>query len=371
MGQETFTGDVAFQQRGHTGVVTLNRPQSLNALTSLMCESILVQLEDWAEDPTVTQVLIRGAGERGLCAGGDIASLYHDMVASQDHSNEQVLPGATPSYQDHLPADDFFAAEYAMNLTIAQYSKPVVALMDGVVLGGGVGISAHASHRLVTERSKIGMPETGIGFVPDVGASYLLARAPQDIGLHLGLTGEFIDAADAIALGLADYRVGSVDLPNIIEALDEEDAEQVSQRFAQPQGESNWLQQAEWVRHVYSAGSFEEAYARLEQREEPQAAEAAELLRRRSPTMVKVAYRSIRSAAQLSLAEALEQEFRIAVHALRSHDLKEGVRAQIIDKDRNPQWSPGSFADVPQQLVDQYFSAVPGKELDVRSGRIR
>jgi enoyl-CoA hydratase len=364
MGRETFTGDVAFEVRGHLGIITLNRPKALNSLTGLMCESIRVQLEDWADDAAVVQVLIRGAGDRGLCAGGDVASVYREMIELEEQDGGTLLPEGPPGYHADFAAEAFFASEYAMNHYIARYPKPFIALMDGVVLGGGVGVSAHGSHRIVTERSRIGMPETTIGFSPDVGGTYLLGRAPGELGVHAGLTGVHLSAADAIHLGLADYFMASEYIDAVIQALASEAVDDVLQQFVQ-EPEPSALGSADWVNQAYSLGNPVEVINALEEFGDkvPEAAETARTLRKKSPTMVHVAFRAIRAARDMALEDVLSQEYTIAVHALRSHDFREGIRAQLIDKDRSPHWQPASLEAVGDQLVEQYFTPVPAKQL--------
>ena len=194
--------EVLFERRGRLGVVTLNRPRAVNALTAGMAAAMLEQLTLWAEDDAVAAVLVRGAGDRGLCAGGDIVAIYQDMLDGGD---------ATA---------DFWADEYRLNLLISEYPKPYVAFMDGLVLGGGVGISAHGSVRIVTERTRTGMPETTIGFAPDVGGTLLLSRSPGEAGTHAALTGAHLNGADALFLGLADHFVPSARLPELAAALE-------------------------------------------------------------------------------------------------------------------------------------------------------
>ncbi|WP_120003872.1 enoyl-CoA hydratase/isomerase family protein [Nesterenkonia muleiensis] len=364
MGRETYTGDVAFEVRGHLGLITLNRPKALNSLTELMCESIRVQLEDWADDAAVAQVLIRGAGERGLCAGGDVASIHHEMVELQERDGGGLLPEGTPGYQADFRAESFFAIEYGMNLCIAEYPKPYIAFMDGVVLGGGVGVSAHGSHRIVTERSRIGMPETTIGFSPDVGGTYLLSRAPGYSGVHAGITGTHLSGADALYLGLADVYVPSASLEHLTQALAAEPVDEALPRFTAQAPDSEFAA-AEWIDQAYSHADLSDVVAELEERgkDAPEAAAAAETLRSKSPTMASVAFHAIQRARELTLQGALSQEYTIAVHALRSHDFREGIRAQLIDKDRSPQWRPASLEAVDKDLVAHYFTPVPGKLL--------
>ena len=367
MGRETYTGDVAFEVRGHLGIITLNRPKALNSLTQLMVESIKIQLQDWAYDDEVAQVLIRGAGDRGLSAGGDVAGIYWEMVEYQDLDGGPLLPEGKPAFGAEFPAEQFFAVEYAMNLTIAEYPKPFVALMDGVVLGGGIGVSGHGSHRVVTERSRIGMPETTIGLSPDVGGTYLLARAPGQLGVHAGITGVHLSAADGIHLGLADTYVPSESLEELTQALTTQPVEEALSAFSQ-ECERSSLADADWIDQAYSHRDLADVLAALDEMAEsvPEAGEAAKQLRSKSPTMVKVAFEAIHRARHLNIAEALTQEFAVTMYALRSHDFREGIRAQLIDKDRSPQWNPATLEDVDDELVAHYFSEVPGRVLTLR-----
>ncbi len=244
-GPEVPTDDVLFERRGRLGVVTLNRPKAVNALTAGMASAMLEQLTRWADDDAVQAVLVRGAGDRGLCAGGDIVAIYRDMLAGGD---------ATA---------DFWADEYRLNALIDAYPKPYVALMDGLVLGGGVGISAHGSVRIVTERTRTGMPETTIGFVPDVGGTLLLSRSPGESGTHAALTGAHLSGADALFLGLADHFVPSDRLAELAVALETEPVESAVGRFTEPAPASTLEQQREWIDECYAADDAEEIVRRL------------------------------------------------------------------------------------------------------------
>ncbi|WP_035275930.1 enoyl-CoA hydratase/isomerase family protein [Actinoalloteichus caeruleus] len=331
--------DVLRTVRGHLGRLTLNRPKALNALTHDMVRALHAALDDWEHDDTVRTVLVDGAGDRGLCAGGDIRSIHDDARA-----------GGTASL-------DFWADEYRLNARIARYPKPYVALMDGVVMGGGVGISAHGRHRVVTERSRIAMPEVGIGFIPDVGGTYLLSRAPGQLGTHLALTGAPVSAADALHCGLADHHVPSDRLADLTEALTQAPAAEAIQAHATPAPASALAADAGWIDHCYTAGTVTDILRRLRDHGGP-AAEAAATLDTKSPTALAVTLRALRSAATLPDLEAvLRQEYRTSRAALRSADLVEGVRAQIIDKDRSPRWSPATLAEVDEATVAAYFTA--------------
>lgn len=339
---------VLVERRGSLGVLTLNRPRAINALTHEMVTLMHAALNEWREDPAVAAVLLVGSGERGLCAGGDIVSIYRDAV-----------DGGRGSEQ-------FWSDEYRLNAAIAAYPKPYVALMDGIVLGGGVGVSAHASHRVVTEKTRLGMPEVGIGFVPDVGGTWLLSRAPGELGTLVALTGGHLDGADAIEVGLADHFVASDDLEKLASLLEEIPADEAITRVAGPRPASGLARQRLWADETFGHDSVGQIVAALEQRVEPEAQKALSALQRSSPTSVVVTLRALRQAKHLDLGEALAQEYRIAVRMLRGHDFPEGIRAQVIDKDRNPQWQPGSVAQVTTDAVDSYFAPLDEAELVLR-----
>ena len=308
---------------GHLGRITLDRPRALNALTPEMVAIVHQALDRWAGADEVRTVLITGAGERGLCAGGDIRAIHADAVS-----------GGTGSLA-------FWADEYRLNAAIARYRKPYVAWMDGLVMGGGVGISAHGSLRLVTERSRVAMPEVGIGFHPDVGGSWLLAHAPGQVGTHLALTGSPVGAADALHAGLADHFVPAADLSHLIEALAGQDAADAVAPFVRPAPEGELAAAREWIDDCYAAGSVPEILDRLRAHPAAGAQAAAKEIAAKSPTAVTVTLRSVRTAARLpSLEAALEQELQLSAALLHSPDFAEGIRAQIIDKDRNPRWQP-------------------------------
>jgi enoyl-CoA hydratase len=340
--------EVLFERRGHLGVITLNRPKAVNALNAGMVEAMLEQLTAWADDDAVATVLVRGAGDRGLCAGGDIVAIYRDMLAGG---------GATA---------DFWATEYRLNALISRYPKPYVALMDGLVLGGGVGISAHGSVRVVTERTRTGMPETTIGFVPDVGGTLLLSRAPGESGTHAALTGAHLSGADALFLGLADHFVPSENLPALAEALESTTADAAVGRFVQEPPASALAEQREWIDSAYAADDAEEILRRL-QAAGGEAADAAATIEAKSPTAVKLTLESLRRVRGLSLEETLAQEYRVGVRSLAGPDFREGIRAQVVDKDRNPQWKPASLAEVSPADVERYFAPLGDRELHLQS----
>ncbi|WP_433832215.1 enoyl-CoA hydratase/isomerase family protein [Actinoplanes sp. CA-015351] len=310
---------------GHLGHITLNRPAAINALTAEMVALVARTLAGWSVEDRVRVVAIDGAGERGLCAGGDIRAIHADAVS-----------GGTASLE-------FWAEEYQLNATINEYPKPIIALMDGVVMGGGIGISGHASVRVVTERSRLAMPEVGIGFHPDVGGSWLLSHAPGELGTHLALTGSAIGAGDGIAAGLADHFVPSARLPEIIAALAESDPHQAIGATEPPPADLDRT----WIDECYAGDDLTTILDRLTNHPHPAAQAAAKEIATKSPTSLVLTLRSLRTAAGLpNLRAALDEELRLSAVMLRLPDLAEGIRAQIIDKDRRPRWQPASLRDV-------------------------
>ncbi len=335
--------EVETRIEGHAGRITLNRPQALNALTQKMCEAIDAALAGWADDPAVVLVIVDGAGGRALCAGGDIRVLYNAARAG-----DLRVPAA------------FFAAEYRMNARIAAFPKPYVAFMDGVVMGGGVGVSAHGSHRLVTERTMLAMPETGIGLFPDVGATWLLSRK-LPLGLHLALTGARIGAADAILAGLADYYVSSAALPDLITRLcaceTKAAAAACLDAAAEPPPPAALGADRAWMDDCYRHSTLELIRDALHASGHPAALAAAAEISARSPSSLKVTLRALREAeAMRDLDQALAQELVLAVSCMRSHDFVEGVRAAVIDKDRAPRWKPDTLECVSEEIVASYFA---------------
>ena len=341
------------------GHVTLDRPQALNALSYSMIRELTEVFESWRHDSEVGVVVIDGAGERGFSAGGDIRELYG--YAAGGGAGE---------------AREFFRAEYRLDAMIARYPKPVVAIMDGITMGGGIGLAGHAAIRIVTERSRVAMPETRIGFTPDVGGSWLLAKAPGELGVHLALNSRTMDAADAMHAGFADSFVPSERLPHLIQALAERadpgSPAEIVMLFDETPGPSALALARDWVDACYSAPTVQEIVARLrafaEGRAAPThpldpaasayAAAAADELETLSPTALTVTLEAVRRARTLpSLEDALEQEFRLVSWFIEQHDLREGIRAQVIDKDRSPKWSPGTLAGVDPELAARVIEA--------------
>lgn len=320
------------------GLITLNRPRAINSLNHPMVTVLSEVLTEWEDDDSVRAVVISGAGERGLCAGGDVVAIYHSARA------------------DGSQARQFWYDEYLLNAHIGRYSKPYVALMDGIVMGGGVGVSAHGSVRIVTETTKMAMPEVGIGFVPDVGGTRILSRTPGRLGLHAALTGTPFSGSDAIALGFADHFVPRDRLGALVEAMIERGIDAALSAHAADPPPSSLLAQRDWIDECYAGETAIDIVAALRGHDAGPANDAANLIASRSPVSVSVTLEAVRRAADLAtLEEVLRQEYRTSLGALRSHDLVEGIRAQLVDKDRNPKWSPSSLAAVSRADVEAYF----------------
>ncbi|BBZ71578.1 3-hydroxyisobutyryl-CoA hydrolase [Mycobacterium paraseoulense] len=326
---------------GNVGLITLNRPKAINSLNQQMVDALSAILTDWADDDAIRAVVLSGAGERGLCAGGDVVSIYHS------------------ARKDGIEARRFWRDEYLLNGQIADFAKPYVALMDGIVMGGGVGVSAHANTRVVTDTSKIAMPEVGIGFVPDVGGAFLLSRAPGGLGLHAALTGAPFSGADAVAMGFADHYVPHDDLQAFTRAIVAGGVQSAIAAHAVDPPPSVLAAQRHWIDECYAGDTVEDIVASLRKHDAGPAQDAANLIGTRSPISLSVTLEAVRRAAKLqTVKDVLVQDYRVSSASLRSHDLVEGIRAQLIDKDRNPKWSPATLAAVTAADVEAYFAPV-------------
>lgn len=323
------------------GFVTLNRPKAINSLNQGMVDGLTAVLTAWEQDAAVDAVVLCGAGERGLCAGGDVVAIYHSARG------------------DRVEARRFWHDEYLLNGQIGRFPKKYVALMDGIVMGGGVGVGAHANTRVVTDTSKVAMPEVGIGFIPDVGGAYLLSRAPGLLGLHTGLTGAPFSGADAIALGFADHFVPHDKLDTFTKAIAADGVERAIAAHAVEPPPSSLAAQRDWIDECYAGDTVIDIVAALRGHDAGAANDAANLIATRSPIALSVTLEAVRRAAKLdTLEDVLAQDYRVSSASLRSHDLVEGIRAQLVDKDRNPKWSPASLAQVTTADVDAYFAPV-------------
>lgn len=343
-------GEVLFERRGRAGVITLNRPKALNALTLDMVRKIHPRLEEWARDDGIAHVVIRAAGERAFCAGGDIRRLY-DWGRAGDPT-----------------AIDFYREEYRLNTYIKRYPKPYVALIDGIVMGGGVGLSIHGSHRVGGARVVFAMPETGIGLFPDVGGTYFLPRLPGALGAYLALTGARLKAADSLWAGILTHCIDTEradELVEVLSAVDDVDAA-LSAAAVDP-GAPTLPDYMPVIDRCFAADSVEEVLARLDAEagsdDGDWARETAATIRTKSPTSLKIALRQMQLGARSDFEECMRIEFRIVNRIYGGSDFYEGVRAVIVDKDNAPQWQPGSLGDVSEGDVDAYFASLGKDEL--------
>lgn len=345
--------DLIVRREGHAGIIRLNRPKAINALTLEMTRGVAKALADFETDPAVALILLEGAGERGLCAGGDIRSLYDSSVAGGDLGKI------------------FWREEYAVNAWIARYPKPYVAFMDGLVMGGGVGLSAHGSHRVVTERTKVAMPEVGLGFFPDVGGTWLLARSPGEIGTYFGLTGQTMNGPDAVYAGFADAVVPSAKWPALREALvgiprgvTSAGVDAVIAGFATGQSAGPVAALRPQIDRWFAYDRMSDIVEALRRDGSELAQSTLETLNEKSPRGMVVALRLLRLArASSSLEECLMREYRASLAVFASDDFREGVRAAVIDKDRNPKWSPPRIEDVTPEMIAPYFAGLGANEL--------
>jgi enoyl-CoA hydratase len=343
-----MTADILFERRGTAGRVTLNRPQALNAVSHAIVRALAGKLDDWEHDPAVTRVIITANGERAFSAGGDLRALY--------------ALGQAGRYDEAL---GYFRDEYALNARIKHYRKPYIALIGGIVMGGGVGVSVHGSHRVAGDRMSFAMPEVGIGFFPDIGATWFLPRLPGELGTYCALTGERLDAADAVAAGIATYRVATARFPELTEALcGAISVDAVLSAFAMPAGEGAVAARRTAIERLFAGHAVEDILAALDAEAEGAggdaafARHAAASIRSKSPTSLKIALMQMRRGAQLAFGECMRTEFRIVSRVVRGPDIYEGIRAAIIDKDHKPRWQPSSLAAVSADAVAQYFAPV-------------
>ena len=330
---------VLFDTLGRCGLITLNRPAALNALDLDMARGIGEALDRWGNDPSLGCVVIKGAGDRAFCAGGDIRALY--QLGQEGKSAAQLA---------------FFAAEYRLNRRIKLYRKPYIALIDGIVMGGGAGLSVHGSHCIAGNSLTFAMPEVGIGFFPDVGATYFLPRLPGFMGAYLALTGARIGCGDAMALGIACAYVPSARHDALIQRLvaGEDPGAAIAAESA-PEPRSELVEQQALIGRCFSALTVAAIKENLAAESSDFGRATLEALSAKSPTSLAIALRQMQIGADLGIDEALRVEFRIAARILQTHDYYEGVRAIVIDKDQRPKWRPSPIEAVGAADIDYYF----------------
>ena len=337
--------EALIERRGRAGVIVLNRPKALNALTLTMVRLIASALDEWERDGAVEQIVFLGAGDRGFCAGGDIRRLY-ELGRAGDHHAQLT----------------FWREEYQLDRRIKTYPKPIVALVDGITMGGGVGLAMNAAHAVAGERFVFAMPEVGIGFFPDVGASWFLPRLPFRAGVCFALTGLRADAGDALALGLAQTFVPSAEFPALAKALEDEPVKTALARFAAPPLLSKLIDEAEAIEACFlrlDRAAILEVLREAETKGRAFAAPARAAMLEKSPTSQAIALRQMALGATIDFDEALRMDYRIVSRICRGHDFYEGVRAVIVDKDNRPHWSPPPS----RAEIDAYFAPLGDGEL--------
>ncbi|MGJ4902520.1 enoyl-CoA hydratase/isomerase family protein [Bradyrhizobium sp. HKCCYLS2058] len=350
---EVLEGDLIVRREGSAGIIRLNRPKAINAMTLEMSMGIDAALDQFEVDPAVAVVVLEGAGERGLCAGGDIRGLYESSKVNGDLGKV------------------FWRQEYIMNARIAAFPKPYVAYMDGLVMGGGVGLSAHGRHRIVTEKTKLAMPEVGLGFFPDVGGTWLLSRAPGELGAYFGLTGQTMNGPDAIHARFADAVVPTSSWPALREVLTKVrpgtlsiEIDRLIAGFATDETAGPVAAQQAKIDAWFAQDSMHDIFAALDADGSELALATQKMLKEKSPRGMVVTLKLLRLArGAASLEECLVREYRAALEVFRSDDFREGVRAAIIDKDRNPKWSPPDVDQVTPEMLARYLAEIGADEL--------
>ena len=346
-------GDLIARREGACGVIRLNRPKAINAVTLEMFRDIDKALDAFEADPAVAVILLEGAGERGLCAGGDIRALWESSKVKGDLG--KIL----------------WREEYILNARIKKFPKPYVAFMDGIVMGGGVGLSAHSSHRVVTERTKLAMPEVGLGFFPDVGGTWLLSHSPGEVGTYFGLTGQTMNGPDAIYARFADAVVPSAKLAALRDALTKvrpgttsDEIKALIAGFATGETAGPVAAMQTRIDAWFAHDRMEDIVANLVSDGSELALSTLKTLNEKSPRGMVVTLKLLRLARTASsLEECLVREYRAALEVFASDDFREGVRAAVIDKDRNPKWSPPRIEDVTPEMIAPYFAEIGADEL--------
>ncbi|XP_056351905.1 3-hydroxyisobutyryl-CoA hydrolase, mitochondrial isoform X2 [Oenanthe melanoleuca] len=354
--QTDSTAEVLLEKKGGAGIITLNRPKALNALNLPMIQQIYPQIKTWEQDPETFLIIIKGAGGRAFCAGGDIRA-----ITEAGKVGDKLI-------------QDFFRGEYRLNNAVGTCKKPYVALIDGITMGGGVGVSVHGHFRVATEKTVFAMPETAIGLFPDVGGGYFLPRLSGKIGYYLALTGCRLKGRDVLRVGIATHFVESAKLPALekdLIALKSPSKEKIAdllnsyhmQCTVDQEKEFALDEHLEKINSLFSANSMEEIVKKLKQDGSPFAMKQLETINKMSPTSLKLTLRQLREGASMSLQEVLQMEYRLSQACMKGHDFYEGVRAVLIDKDQSPKWKPAALEEVSDEFVDNCFKPLGNDDL--------
>ena len=333
--------DINLRINGKAGRITLQRPKALNAMTYEMCLAIENTLLEWKHDPKVELIIIDAQGDKAFCSGGDISDLYEEGRKKNFYYGKK-----------------FWDDEYRLNALIAKYPKPYIAFMQGFTMGGGVGISCHGSHRIVCDTSKIAMPECSIGLIPDVGGSFLLTRAPSNLGYYLGITGTQMNAADAIYSGFADSFIEKDEWPNVIDDLEKSGDASVLQKFSKNPGESQLATNKKFFEAAFESKKLSKIAKFLSESEHPLAHLAYQKIMKNCPIAMTYTLEMLSRLTPTSkIEEALNLEYRFTSRAQELGSFQEGIRAAIIDKDRKPKWK-FKIDEVPKEIIDEFFKPV-------------
>jgi len=338
--------EILFSQKGSVGLVTLNRPKALNALTHEMCLALDAQLKLWGEEDTIKAVLVEGTGDRAFCAGGDIIKLY-----------EEGRKGADYPYH-------FYRDEYLLNARIKHFRKPYISLIDGIVMGGGVGVSVHGSHRIATERTLFAMPESGIGLFPDVGGSYFLPRCPGETGMYIGLTGARLKADDAVFVGIANAyihseKLGALKIALISAEYSDDvygDIDDIIFKFSDHPGDAPIVERLNQIGRHFGQDSVEAIIKSLQEDGDDWCLKTAYMLLTKSPTSMKISYKELRRGQHLTFDDCMRMEYRMVNRVIAGVDFYEGTRAAVVHKDQKPVWVPPTLEEVSDANVDAYFA---------------
>lgn len=333
--------DILVKNVGDKGVITLNRPKALNSVNMSMIRKILPLLQQWEKEKTM--VLIKGSGEKAFCAGGDVRAIYEAGLKGEKLGSE------------------FFRIEYTTNGLIGTYKIPYIAFIDGIVMGGGVGLSVHGQYRVATERTMFAMPETAIALFPDVGGSYFLPRLSGKLGCYLALTGDRIKGSEVLKAGIATHFVDSKTLPQLEDELmkcqNTDNINATLKKFSVDDGKQFGLAPfLDKINHCFAADTVEGIYTRLEQDNSEWAHKTIKLLNKMSPTSMKVTLKQLEKGSKMTLLECLQMEYRMAVNTVNKKEFYEGVRALLVDKDQKPLWNPAKLTDVTDSIVDSHFA---------------
>jgi enoyl-CoA hydratase/carnithine racemase len=348
--KETMDSFILTEKIGTAGVITLNRPKALNSIDLGMIRDLQEALKVWKEDFSISHILVKGAGEKAFCAGGDVRSVY-DAWERRD--------------RDYM--DAIFREEYELNYALSVYPKPYISLINGISMGGGLGISIHGSHRIVTEKTVMAMPESAIGFFTDIGASFFLNKCPGKIGIYLGLTGDRVKGADALYCGLGTHFIDSEKLPSVYQQLlsasNQKDIDRIlNEAITLP--EKSFLEENQnLIDELFSGETVEDILMALKTDASEFAQKCFEGLQKKSPTSLKIIFELLKRHQGKTLKECLVTEFRLSQHFVEQPDFFEGVRALLVDKDQKPVWIPSSLSEIDQDAISWYFEELGEKEL--------